>query len=206
MNQITIESLFWAFLVTLLMAFPASTGAAEIPKIVREVCIACHGADGNGGQPFTPEYPKLAGKQSEYLKKQLRDYQAGKRKNPVMSPMAANLAPEQIEEVSVYYSAQPNKPNKVANPALLEPGKKIYDDGNPESGVPACAGCHLPDASGSMRYPHLAGQNAQYSYGELKKFASGERDNDRGLVMQSVTLRMSDAEMKAVSEYIMGLK
>lgn len=190
----------------LFMALPISAASAEIPKVVSEVCIACHGVDGNGGQLVIPEYPKLAGKQSEYLKKQLRDYQTGKRKNPVMAPMAVNLTPEQIEEVSAYYAAQPNKPNQVLNPALLESGKKIYDDGNPETGVPACAGCHLPDARGNMRYPHLAGQNAQYSYGQLKKFSSGERDNDRGLVMQSLALRMTDAEMKAVSEYIMSLK
>lgn len=206
MKQMKTESFFYVIPAMLFVAFPAFTGAAEMPTIVREMCTACHGADGNGGQLLVAEYPKLAGKQREYLKKQLLDYQAGRRKNLVMAPMVANLTPEQIEEASAYYSTQPNKPNTVVNFSLLGAGKKVYDDGNPERGVPACAGCHLPDARGNTRYPHLAGQNAQYSYNELKKFASGERENDRGLVMQSLTMRMTDAEMKAVSEYIMSLK
>jgi cytochrome c553 len=180
--------------------------ADDLPKVVREVCIACHGLDGNGSQPLHPEYPKLAAKQSEYLKKQLRDYQSGKRKSPIMAPMAAGLTPEQIEEVANYYAAQPNKPNTVGNPSLVELGKKVYQDGNPDSGVPACSGCHLQDATGNSRYPHLAAQHAPYTYSQLKQFASSERENDRGLVMQSLAVRMTDAEMKAVAEYLASLK
>lgn len=183
-----------------------AVGAAEAPQVVREVCAACHGVDGNGGQPLLTEYPKLAGLQVDYLRKQLRDYQSGKRKNPVMAPMAANLTPEQVDEVAAYFAAQPGKPNSVANPGLLELGRKIYLDGNVDSGVPACAGCHMPDATGTSRYPRLAAQHAPYAYGELKKFLNGGRDNDRGLVMQSVALRMTDEEMKAVAEYIASLK
>jgi cytochrome c553 len=108
--------------------------------------------------------------------------------------------------VSAHFAAQPNKPNTVSSPALIEPGRKLYQDGDAESGVPACAGCHLPDATGNSRYPHLAAQHALYTYNELKKFANGGRDNDRGLVMQSVTLRMTDGEMKAVAEYLASLK
>lgn len=180
--------------------------ANEAPKLVREMCSACHGLDGNGSQPLHPEYPKIAAKHSRYIVKQMRDYQAGKRKSPIMEPMVANLTAEQIEEVATYYSSQANKPNTVANPKLLELGRKIYNDGNPKTAVPSCSGCHLPDASGDSRYPHLAAQHAQYTYVELKKFASAERDNDRGLVMQSVALRMTDEEMKAVAEYIAGMK
>ena len=64
----------------------------------------------------------------------------------------------------------------------------------------------LADASGTDKYPHLAGQHAAYTYQQLKRFASSERENDRGLVMQSLAMRMSEQEMKAVSEYIMGMK
>lgn len=197
--------------VILTIAFAAvvassAAPASDVPELVRAVCSACHGVDGNGGDPKHTEYPKLAGKQSAYLRKQLKDYQDGKRKSIVMSQFAANLTPEQIEEVSTYYARQTSRPAAVTNSALLELGKRIYGDGNAESGVPACAGCHLPDASGNMRYPHLAGQHALYTYNELKKFASGERDNDRGLVMQAVATRMTDEEMKAVSEYLASLK
>jgi cytochrome c553 len=196
-----------AMMLTAALAVVALSAAAqEAPPIVRELCVACHGIDGNGGLPLHAEYPKLAAKQAEYIRKQLRDYQSGRRKHAVMTPMAANLTPEQIDAVAAHYSAQGSKPAGATKPALLELGKRIYNDGNVDNGVPACAGCHLPDASGNSRYPHLAGQHAPYTYIELKKFASGERDNDRGLVMQSVALRLSDEEMRAVAEYLAGLK
>lgn len=203
----------WAFgsgalttLITALMIVAPIALAQEAPQVVRELCAACHGLDGNGGQPLHAEYPKLAAKQSEYIKKQLRDYQGGRRKHLVMVPMVAKLTSEQIETVAAHYSAQASKPAGTTKPALLDLGKRIYQDGNVDNGVPACAGCHLPDASGNARYPHLAGQHAPYTYIELKKFASGERDNDRGLVMQSVALRLTDEEMRAVAEYLAGLK
>jgi cytochrome c553 len=183
-----------------------AAGESPVPKVVREVCAACHGMDGNGSQPLHAEYPKLAAKQSAYLKKQLNDYRTGKRKSLIMTGFAANLTPEQIDEVSAYFAGQSSKPSGVNNSALLPLGRKIFLDGNVDSGVPACAGCHLEDASGNVRYPHLAGQHAPYTYGELRKFANGERDNDRGLVMQSVMLRMTEEEMKAVAEYIASLK
>jgi cytochrome c553 len=193
-------------LAALLDAGIGAASANEAPKLVREMCSACHGLDGNGSQPLHPEYPKIAGMHSRYIVKQLRDYQGGKRKSPVMAPMVANLTAEQIEEVATHYSSQANKPNTVSNPRLLERGRQIYHDGNPKTAVPSCSGCHLPDASGDARYPHLAAQHAPYTYAELKKFASGERDNDRGLVMQAVALRMTDDEMKAVAEYIASMK
>lgn len=180
--------------------------ANEVPEAVRALCGGCHGVDGNGADPARTEYPKLAGKRSAYLKKQLNDYQSGKRKSPVMSALAASLSAQQIEEVSAHYARQTGRPSTVTRSGLLEAGKRIYVDGNVESGVPSCGGCHQPDASGDMRSPRLAGQHAPYTYGELKKFATGERDNDRGLVMQAVATRMTEEEMKAVSEYLAGLE
>ncbi len=52
----------------------------------KEVCAACHGADGNSQ---LPDYPKLAGQHSDYLAKALRDYKSGARKNPIMAGFAA---------------------------------------------------------------------------------------------------------------------
>jgi cytochrome c553 len=185
---------------------PVTADMAKGKLIVSQVCIACHGIDGNGTEPTSPEFPKLAGKQAEYLLKQLNDLKSGKRKSDIMSGIVANLSPADMANVAVYFSAQKNKPNKIRNPELIEFGKKYYNEGSPEVGVPACYGCHLPDARGTDKYPHLAGQHAAYTYQQLKRFSTGERENDRGLVMQSLTMRMSDAEMKAVSEYIMSIK
>lgn len=188
-------------------AGPAAKGdLAKAQDIVAKVCVGCHGMDGNGTEPTNPEFPRLAGIQAEYLAKQMREFQSGKRKSDVMAAIAASLSPDDILNLSAYFAAQPRKPNAVKNPGMLEAGKKFYHDGNPDEGVPACAGCHLPDARGTDRYPHLAGQHAAYVYQQLKKFGSSERENDRGLVMQSVAMRMTDEQMKAVAEYIASLK
>lgn len=188
-------------------AVAAPKGDAEKGKqIVAQVCLACHGMDGNGTEPTNPEFPKIAGKQGDYLLKQLKDFKSGKRKSDVMSGLVAGLSPDDMANLAVYFSMQKNKPGTVKSPELVEPGRKFYNEGSPDNGVPACSGCHLPDGTGTDKYPHLAGQHAAYTLQQLKRFASSERENDRGLVMQSLAMRMSEQEMKAVSEYIMGLK
>jgi cytochrome c553 len=188
-------------------AVAAPQGDAEKGKqIVAQICIACHGMDGNGTEPTNPEFPKIAGKQGVYLLKQLRDFKSGKRKSDVMSGLVAGLSPDDMTNLAVYFSTQKSKPGTVKSPELVEAGRKFYNEGSPDNGVPACSGCHLPDGTGTDKYPHLAGQHAAYTLQQLKRFASSERENDRGLVMQSLAMRMSEQEMKAVSEYIMGLK
>ena len=70
----------------------------------KQVCAACHGADGNSQ---VADYPKLAGQYPDYLAKALRDYKSGARKNPIMAGMAAPLTTKDIEDVAAYYSQQP---------------------------------------------------------------------------------------------------
>jgi cytochrome c553 len=174
--------------------------------LASQVCVACHGIDGNGTEPTNPEFPKLAAKQPEYLLKQLKDFKSGKRKNEIMNAMVAALSPDDMANLSLYYAGQKAKPGVVKNPALVEQGKKVYMDGNPENGVPACAGCHEADALGYATFPHLAGQHTEYTFMQLKRFNTGERDNDKGLAMQSVTAKMTEQEMKAVAEYLAGVQ
>lgn len=205
------------FIVTtaLLAGIIASCATAAAPpkgdpekgkQIASQVCLACHGVDGNGTEPTNPEFPKVAGKQPEYLLKQLKDFKTGKRKNEIMAGMVANLTADDMANLALFYAGQKAKPGVVKNPALLAQGKKIYMDGNPDAGVPACAGCHEADASGYAFFPHLAGQHTEYTFLQLKRFNTGERDNDKGLAMQSVTAKMTEQEMRAVAEYLAGVQ
>ena len=209
MKPLAVKTLFLAAAMVLGNAEAAPPFKGDMEKgrqVASQVCLVCHGLDGNGTEPTNPEFPKIAGKQAAYLLKQLNDLKSGKRKSDIMSGIVAGLTPDDMANLAAYFAAQKNKPNQIRNPELIELGKKFYNEGNPDAGVPACYGCHLPDASGSDKYPHLAGQHAAYTYQQLKRFSSGERENDKGLVMQSLAMRMSEAEMKAVSEYIMSLK
>lgn len=188
------------------VAAPPKGDPEKGKQIAAQVCVVCHGIDGNGTEPTNPEFPKLAGKQPEYLFKQLKDFKAGKRKNEIMVGMAANLTLDDMANISLYYAGQKAKPGVVKNSALVAQGKKIYMDGNPDAGVPACAGCHEADATGYGTFPHLAGQHTEYTFLQLMRFNTGERDNDKGLAMQSVTAKMTEQEMRAVAEYLAGVQ
>jgi len=184
---------------------PAAKGdAAKAQKLVNDVCGACHSTDGNS---TSPAYPSLAGQSPEYLAKQLREFKSGARKNAIMAPNAATLSNEDMLNLAAYFSAQQPKPRLAKDAALVAEGQKIYKGGNAGSGVPACASCHGPAGAGiPVQFPRLAGQHAKYVESQLKHFRSGDRANDGGMMMRVIARKMTDHEMKAVAEYISGLR
>jgi cytochrome c553 len=184
---------------------PAAKGdPAKAQAIVDKVCGACHGADGNS---TSPTYPNLAGQQPEYLHKQLTEFKAGTRKNAIMAPNVTALTADDMLNLAAYFSSQQPKPRLAKDAALAAEGGKLYKGGNAGSGVPACASCHGPAGSGiPVQFPRLAGQHSKYVLSQLKNFRSGDRANDGGKMMQVIARKMTDQEMKAVAEYISGLR
>ena len=74
-------------------------------------------------------------------------------------------------------------------------------------GIAACTSCHGPSGAGiPAQYPRIAGQHAEYTAAQLMSFRSGERANDPNKMMRAVAAKLSDAEIKAVAEYIAGLR
>jgi cytochrome c553 len=73
-------------------------------KFATEVCVACHGIDGNS---TNPDYPKLGGQYPDYLAKALRDYQSGARNNAIMKGFATMLKDTDIADVAAWYASQP---------------------------------------------------------------------------------------------------
>lgn len=173
-------------------------------EIAKQVCAACHGPDGNS---TIPANPLLAGQHAHYTTKQLGDFKSAARKSAIMQPMASNLSPEDMQGLGVYFSEQAIKPSVARDKSLVELGQKIYRGGIAETGVPACAGCHSPTGAGiPIQYPRLSGQFAEYTFSQLKAFRSGERTNDSQNMMQTIAVKMSEQEMRAVAEYIAGLR
>lgn len=196
----------------------ASLGAAEPPvmgdpargqSVAGKICAACHGTDGNSPTPINP---KLAGQVPEYVRKQLYNFKSSaggkpERSNPIMGGMAANLSDENIRDLAAYYAGQRTKPGVAKNEATLALGRKIWRGGDASKGLPACAACHGASGAGlPAQYPRLAGQYAEYSEAQLTAFRSGDRRNDANRVMQTIAARMSDLEIRAVSDYIAGLR
>jgi cytochrome c553 len=180
-----------------------ATGDAVAGAQKAQICAACHGMDGNSSNPV---WPRLAGQHAEYILKQLQDFKNGKRENAQMTPMAANLGEQDMQDLAAYFSAQKIKPG-AADPALIESGQKVYRAGNSDTGVPACMACHGPTGRGNPAavYPAVGGQHATYTHAQLKGFREGLRTNDPNEVMRTIVGRMTDDETRAVSEYMQGL-
>ena len=165
-------------------------------------CMACHLADGNRGSPANPI---LAGQHPEYIVKQLTEYKSGKRKNAIMQGMAAPLSTEDMRHIAAFYASKQAKPGFARNKDTVLLGEQIYRGGIAGRQVPACAGCHAPNGAGiPAQYPRLSGQHAEYTEAQMLAFRSGARGNN--VQMSTIASRMTDAEIKAVSDYIAGLR
>jgi cytochrome c553 len=165
-------------------------------------CSACHGDDGNS---VIPMFPKIAGLQESYITKQLRDFKSGRRKSDVMAPIVAGIKAEDIAPLAAHFSRLPLKPGSAGDRASADLGKLLYFDGNEETGVPACVGCHQAKGTGYQIYPRIGGQHVEYVKQQLKNFASGDRSNDANRFMRTVAKRLSEEEIEAVAAYLVGL-
>jgi cytochrome c553 len=167
-----------------------------------EVCMACHANDGSRGSPANPI---LQGQHPEYLAKELTDFKEGKRSNPVMQGFAAQLSAEDIRNVAAFYATKQAKPGFAKNKDMVKLGEKIYRGGLADRNVPACAGCHNPTGAGNpAQFPRLAGQHADYTEAQLLAFRDKIRKNSP--TMSGVVEKMNDHEIKAVADYIAGLR
>ncbi|HTN48582.1 MAG TPA: cytochrome c [Burkholderiaceae bacterium] len=199
-----------AWVATVLAEAPATpkADAAKGQQIASQVCSTCHAADGNS---TIPGNPKLAQQHSAYLVKQLTDYtvrngeQKPARENPIMNGIAPSLSEQDRRDVAAWFSGQEQKPGTARNKDTLELGQRIFRAGLPEKALPACSGCHNPTGAGiPNQYPRLGGQHAEYVEATLKAFRDGTRRNN--VPMQQIAARLSDAEMRAVADYIQGLR
>ena len=181
---------------------PAKADLAKGQEKVTQVCGACHTADGSRGSPANPI---LQGQHPEYLVKQLTEFKAGKRANAIMSGMAAMLSEDDMKNVAAFYASKQAKPGFAKSKDTVTLGEKIYRGGIAAKQVPACAGCHSPTGAGiPAQYPRLGGQHADYAEVQLTAFRAGTRANSAQ--MMAIAARMSDKEIKAVSDYVAGLR
>jgi len=184
---------------------PAASAKADAAKggaLYGAVCTSCHGADGNSGAPI---YPKLAQQHPEYIAKQLGEYKSGKRANAIMSGLAASLSEDDARNIGAFLATKTAKPGFAKDKDLATLGEKIYRGGIADRQIPACSGCHSPTGAGiPSQYPRLAGQHAEYTTSQLTQFRDGVRLNS--LQMGQVAAKLNDKEIKALSDYIAGLK
>jgi len=180
--------------VAALVPFTATADEAG-GKQKAEVCAACHGADGNSVNPL---WPNLAGQTARYIYLQLKDFKEGRRKDDLMSPMAANLSREDMQDLAAYFASQTAKPTRYpVEDAKVTEGKKIADNA-------LCPMCHLGGFSGQNEVPRVAGQHHDYVVKQLKDFRARLRTNDAGS-MTAYTQGLTDEQIEALAQYITNL-
>jgi cytochrome c553 len=186
----------------------APAAAAAKPDLAKgeaafgAVCAACHAADGNS---TTPVNPKLAQQHPEYLVKQLQEFKSGKRANAVMSGMVAALSDEDMRNIAYWLASKQAKAGFAKDKDSVALGERIYRGGISDRQIAACAGCHAPNGAGiPAQYPRLSGQHADYTTAQLTAFRDGVRKNSAQ--MTGVAAKLNDREIKAVSDYIAGLR
>lgn len=194
-------------------------------------CVACHGSNGEGGQPA---FPRLAGLEPGYIYKQLQDFARdlpnagvviepiardysktprvysdktiftpGVRNDPIMSQIAKQLSDSDMRNLAAYYGGLEFNAKPVpAEHEALERGQDLALRGKPEYGLPGCVSCHAPDGEGfGADFPPLAGQPVQYLVDQINRWQNGERDNDPMGMMKAVAEQLTDADKTNVATY-----
>ncbi|WP_367067672.1 c-type cytochrome [Oryzisolibacter sp. LB2S] len=181
---------------------PAKPDLAKGEASYAAVCAACHAADGNS---TIAANPSLAQQHPEYLVKQLQEFKSGKRADAVMQGMAAMLSDDDMRNVAAWLASQKAKEGFAKDKDLVALGERIYRGGIQDRKIAACAGCHSPNGAGiPSQYPRLSGQHADYTVKQLTDFRDGKRGNN--IQMRDVAAKLNDREIKAVSDYIAGLR
>lgn len=169
--------------------------------IAAQVCSNCHGIT---GVSVSPNFPKLAGQQREYIVVQLTDLKTRRRSDPHAKEFMwafPHLTEAQIDEIATYFSSQQAVMGPLSNSALMERGRTIFVSGLPDKGVPACSSCHGQHGEGMNQFPRLAGQHAQYIVTQLLVFQHTDA-RPRGAPMKAVVQNMSEQDMRATAAFL----
>lgn len=192
-----------ALAATLLVGANAFAADAAAGKAKSATCAGCHGVTGVSPNA---QWPNLAGQSARYLASQLRAFKSKARNNAQMAAMVAGLTETDMDNLAAYYAAQTPGTNVAKGDVSV--GEKLYRGGDAARQLPACMSCHGPGGQGmpSAGYPAVAGQHAAYSQAQLAAFKSGERAGGTANMMNTISAKLSEADMKAVSEYMAGLR
>ena len=172
----------------------APDAAAAVPPKA-ESCAACHGP---GGRSTVASFPILAGQTSRYIYLQLRDFKEGRRTDPIMSPMAADLTRDEMRALGDYYAKQ------KLPVSSFKPDPEKARLGKAKSDETLCTMCHLGGLVGQNEIPRLAGQHYDYVVKQMTDFKARKRTNDAGN-MTSVSNTLSDKDIENLAHYISGL-
>lgn len=169
-------------------------------KVAIELCSVCHGP---GGDSISPTFPKLAGQVEKYLAAQLRAFKSRERADPeahdYMWGMGGSIPDPLVDGLAHYFASQPPPPGMRGDPALVAPGRKLFEEGDKAKNVSACTGCHGANGEGNAVFPRLAGQHAAYIVRQLEVIKQNLRASP---VMHGIVTQLTPNQMKEVAEFL----
>ncbi len=197
-----------AILATALCAGIAFASYADDVGAKLEYCKTCHGLSGQGYRGYYT-MPRLAGQQPQYLENQLRAFIERRRTNPIMANVAHSLSSPMLSALAQHFRSLNPRPLGGAPRDHLALGKKIFEEGLPESNVPACSACHGADGKGQNEIPRLAGQVYSYTVGQLtgwKKQRGQGSAVDTSAIMAPTAHNLTPSQVEAVAAYVSNLQ
>lgn len=198
-----------AILAAVFSAGLTAAGRADEIQAKLQYCKTCHGLSGQGYHGYYP-MPRLAGQQPEYIENQLRAFIEHRRKNQIMANVAHVLSPSMLSALAHHFRGLNPPPLDGGSRGNTALGKVIYEEGLPESNVPACSACHGQDARGQDQIPRLAGQLPDYLYSKLVNWAAERGQNtsmpDSSAVMGPTSHNLTKSQISAVAAYVSNLR
>jgi cytochrome c553 len=186
----------------------ADSSKGALPAKI-EYCKTCHGLSGQGYRGFFP-IPRLAGQQTEYIENQLAAFIERRRENKYMYDVAHVLSPATRAALAKHFRGLNAKPLGGAPKKLVAMGKKIYEEGVPETNVPACMACHGSEAKGQDAIPRLAGQLHDYFFNKLvnwnKERGQDPKHPDISAVMLPTSHNLTKSQIAEVAAYVSYLQ
>ncbi len=191
-------------------AASAADGDAEKGKALFAVCMACHGANGEGNALLNA--PVNGGQDEWYVVRQLNNFRAGVRGahagdifGAQMRPMALTLPNDQaVNDVAAYIATLPDPVLEATIEGDVEAGKKSYA---------VCVACHGANGEGnvSLNAPRLSKQYDWYIKRQLDNFKAGIRGTDPkdiyGAQMRPMAMILAtDEQVRDVTAYIATLE
>ncbi len=174
-------------------AIAADVGAGRAKA---EVCVACHGPNGNA---VLPGVPSLAAQPAMHTFLQLVQFREKRRRDPQMSPFAEKLTDRDMQDIGAYFAAQKAAPSSFAVDAnKAATGRKLLE-------VHHCGSCHMPDLSGQNQIPRLAGQNVEYLVKQMRGLKDGSRRDIDG-TMASAAQALSEQDIDNLAHYLASVK
>ena len=168
-------------------------------KIKSALCQSCHGEDGNS---TISNFPKIAGQYALYIQKQIKDFKAGTRQDPLMTDIALTITNDQdLFDISAYFASQ--KQMKGAKAVPTKAGQRRFESGN------GCQTCHGIKGKGlapdSPFAPVIGGQHKDYLIKQITDFRNNARTNESTGMMGLISDLMNDEQIEEIATYESGL-